>query len=86
MRILLTALYPNPFNNELNISVNLSSDSNVSISLFDIRGREIKRIIKEKELSGAHTYRFTTESVPDGIYLLKIISNSKIQTQKIIKR
>ena len=86
MRILLTALYPNPFNNELNISVNLSSDSNVSISLFDIRGREIKRIIKEKELSGAHTYRITTESVPDGIYLLKIISNSKIQTQKIIKR
>jgi len=32
--------YPNPFNPTTNISFNLSSDSKVSLKIYDIRGRK----------------------------------------------
>jgi hypothetical protein len=77
------SLYPNPTTGEVTIS--LSSDQDVNVALYDIRGRKVF----------ANTYRnnatmFTKtisfESIASGMYLLEVQSGSKKTTKKIVKQ
>ncbi|MGD8781217.1 MAG: T9SS type A sorting domain-containing protein [Ignavibacteria bacterium] len=40
--------YPNPFNPETIISYNLSSDSEVELVVYNILGKRIAELVKEK--------------------------------------
>ena len=44
----INRLYPNPFNPIININFDIDKPRNVSISIVDIVGREIKNILKNK--------------------------------------
>ncbi|UCC80201.1 MAG: T9SS type A sorting domain-containing protein [Candidatus Zixiibacteriota bacterium] len=49
--------YPNPFNGQTNISYYLQKSSNVSLTIFDITGAIVSRLVNnEHQLSGEHKY------------------------------
>ena len=70
-------LYPNPIKNNLTISNNLNIDK---IELFNLIGQ---KILEKSLLKNEINLDFT--SYNKGIYLLKIFSEGKVQTNKIIK-
>lgn len=76
----LFSVYPNPVSNELNIA--LSSSKDINVSFFDMIGKEIY-----KASFTNNTSPFITKipiSFAKGIYVLKVESDGKIATEKII--
>lgn len=75
------AITPNPTNGIINIK--LSTTEDVSMELFDIRGR--KCFANEyKNTNTTFNQELNLEHLEKGIYLLKIVSGDKTATKKVI--
>ena len=48
--------FPNPFNPSTNISFALPKDDFVSLTVFDLNGRQIKTLVNSKLAAGIHSF------------------------------
>ena len=73
-------VFPNPTNNELNVSVR--NIKNASYSLYSLVGQQIKSgTLNEQGLN-----KIGLSSISNGIYLISIESDGQSFTQKIVKK
>ncbi len=83
----VVSVYPVPFKNELSFSFFSATDQNITVQLFDIRGR---KIVEEEKKATANSYKtFTINNLVDlrsGIYVLSITASDKKHTEKVIKQ
>ena len=76
--------YPNPFISDVNFIIESENNSNATIVLFDIRGKEV--MSKSVEiLEGYNDIQVGTESLDKGIYFYRITSDKDISSGKIVK-
>lgn len=72
-------VYPNPFKNDIGIK---GDGSNTNVFIYDINGRAVfSKFYHEKGCF----LKITTEQLPSGFYILKIVSDSSIYNFKILK-
>ena len=65
--------FPNPFNPSTNIRFTIASNSRVSLTIFDISGREVAKILDQKDISaGSHTTTFDASALASGTYIYRI--------------
>lgn len=64
--------YPNPFNPATIISYGLSHDSHVALSVYNILGEEVVRLISETKSAGSHLAPFDATGLPSGVYFYKL--------------
>ena len=81
--------YPNPFNPITEISYELASDGFVKLSIFDMKGREIKTLIENIQLSGKRSVIWNAtdnnyQPVSAGLYLYKIQKKGITKTRKMV--
>jgi hypothetical protein len=83
--------FPNPFNPVTAISFDIpeGSGDEVNLSVYDIRGRLVKTLVREKLEPGTHrvTWDGRTESgeiAASGVYILRLISGDKSATRKML--
>jgi len=76
--------YPNPFNPSLNISYYLSSDTNVELTAYNLKGQKIAVLFDQIQLAGEHKYIWNAEELPSGIYFIKLKSDNIMQTEKVV--
>ena len=80
-------IFPNPFNNEINVFLNLNKTSNVQVSMFDIKGVKIIDIFKGDLDSGMQSINSKLDRLSSGLYMLKITTSDGITNiYKLIKR
>ncbi|MEP0861015.1 MAG: T9SS type A sorting domain-containing protein, partial [Ignavibacterium sp.] len=72
----LSQNYPNPFNPTTNIDFNLPEKTFVKIILYDITGREIKKIKEQEMEAGYYSVMLTSEGISSGVYFYKMITGS----------
>lgn len=77
--ILLTN-YPNPFNPTTTISFSIPNESNISISIYNIKGQKIKSLVTESFEIGNHSIIWNGDdesgkAVSSGVYLYKLSVN-----------
>lgn len=77
-------IYPNPVSTQTWITYELSDRSDVQISLFDLSGREIKKIITNRQLQGIQKVKMDAASIQPGIYLVVLKVNNQLTTEKLI--
>jgi len=79
-------VYPNPTANNITIAFDAVKNDPVSISLFDITGKMIGRMLNDKPQSSL-SYSFDLDNYVSspGIYFIKIDSDGSSLYQKIIK-
>ncbi|WP_117879484.1 zinc-dependent metalloprotease [Aureibaculum luteum] len=77
-------IYPNPFNNQIQLSFQTDSFEDVLISLFDVTGR---RILTKKYTSQASSFNKSLKfnDISSGVYILKIQKGKFGTSKKIIK-
>ena len=85
-----THLFPNPFTQVLRITCALVRPAQIRICIYDILGREIRMLSREKKRPGDHTFFWdgrdqTGRRVPSGIYYLHVVAGPDHETQKIIR-
>lgn len=79
--------YPNPFNSSFVIPFNLDVQSDVSIKLLDISGRELFDVSMDNMALGNHTFPVNTHRIigglPSGSYLINIRSEERSLMRRI---
>ncbi len=77
--------YPNPFNPTTVISFELPEISEVSLTLYDVVGREVARIINNRQMTaGPHQVTFDGSDLSSGVYLYRMRAGDFVQTRKLI--
>ncbi|MDP6853115.1 MAG: T9SS type A sorting domain-containing protein, partial [Candidatus Marinimicrobia bacterium] len=76
--------YPNPFNPELTIGVNIPLLQHTLISVIDLTGRNLEKIFEGNISPGAHTFSWEAGGYPSGVYLISVNSGPLTQTQKVL--
>ena len=84
-KISLEQNYPNPFNPDTQISFSMSEPSLVSLSVYNIKGNLVDKIIdNEYYNSGKFSISYRPEKLSSGIYFYKINDGQNIITKKMI--
>jgi hypothetical protein len=76
--------FPNPFNKDVNISIDLSETQNVEINVFDLSGRMITSLVNNELQKGNHVYTWESMDSPAGIYFYSVKTANKTYTKKLI--
>ncbi|MCK4406205.1 MAG: right-handed parallel beta-helix repeat-containing protein [Bacteroidales bacterium] len=80
----LSQNYPNPFSQSTNIRFNIQEPCFVTLSIFDVQGNEIRKIINEERDSGSYEVEFDGSDLPAGVYFYKLITNKYSITKKFV--
>lgn len=80
-------LYPVPFVNKLTVQYQLKEPSDVYIELSNLTGEKKATILpKKRQATGDYLYTVPIdESLPNGIYIVRIQTNNKMYTRIILK-
>lgn len=80
---------PNPWKDQLMIGMYLEDARQVSITLFDMRGKQIFELLQTPVIRGAQKFVFNAasglENLPSGMYLIRIKAGNEIKYIKTIK-
>jgi hypothetical protein len=84
--------FPNPFNENLTIRMNLTEISEVSITVFDQVGKRVSVLVHNKTLpEGTHYFTWNgrnkgNQNVPSGLYILQVsVEDNSYQKKLIVK-
>jgi hypothetical protein len=69
--------YPNPFNPETTIEYSIPNKGQVTLKIFDIRGREVATLVDNNELAGLHKVTFDASNYASGVYFYQLKTNDK---------
>ena len=80
--------YPNPFNPTTDIRFSMDVASDVSLTIFNMLGQEVKVLENAYLAAGTHTYRWDGrdqlgQSVSTGVYLYTLTDGQKSITKKM---
>ena len=78
------APYPNPFNPTTVVSYQLSVNSNVNLSIYDIMGREVATLVDGFESAGAHQIVFDGTGMSSGVYFAVLQAGDFRGTRKML--
>lgn len=76
--------YPNPFNPSTVISYQLAEGSDVTLTVFDMLGREVATLVNERKSSGSYQVNFDASALSSGMYIYRLQAGSKVFTQKMM--
>jgi probable HAF family extracellular repeat protein len=76
--------YPNPFNPTTTIRYNIPIASNVKISVYNILGQQVTKLVDEYKASGTYDVRFDASRLASGIYLYTINAGAYFESRKMI--
>ena len=69
----LSQNYPNPFNPVTKINYDLPKDAKVNVVIYDILGREVKRLVNnELKTAGTYVIDFNASNYASGVYFYRI--------------
>ncbi|MCW8849360.1 MAG: T9SS type A sorting domain-containing protein, partial [Melioribacteraceae bacterium] len=76
--------FPNPFNPSTIISYQLPKSSYVNISIYDILGNLVTKLVDREMQAGYHTVSWNASNLSNGVYFYTIRSGSFIATKKLL--
>lgn len=81
--------YPNPFNPSTNIHYSLPNETDVTITVYDMLGRNIHELISQKQLAGKHSIQWDGadrdgNTASAGIYFYQLKADDYIYTKKML--
>ena len=84
LRYALNENYPNPFNPTTTLQFTLAETGQVRLTVFDMLGREVARLVDGVKDAGEHAVVFEAGSLPSGTYLYRLDTPVGTFTQKMM--
>ncbi|MBC8322744.1 MAG: T9SS type A sorting domain-containing protein [Candidatus Marinimicrobia bacterium] len=81
--------YPNPFNPITNIHYELHKNTEVKITIYDVLGRVVRKLVNGKQVSGKHKVMWNGtndlgQPVSAGVYFYKMEAGDVVKTRKMV--
>ncbi|HIB14258.1 MAG TPA: T9SS type A sorting domain-containing protein, partial [Candidatus Marinimicrobia bacterium] len=80
----LDRAYPNPFNPTTTLSFALPIDSEVSLSIYNLQGREVVSLVNGNMDAGYHSVVWNADRFGSGVYFVKMVAGEFVNTQKLM--
>ncbi len=79
--------FPNPYHNFINIKFNLTNESEVNLSVFDVTGKLVKVLHNGLELAGEKHYTFSAQEIglSSGAYIVRLKINGEETSRRIME-
>ncbi len=65
-------VYPNPFNDLINLNFMLTQPCIVSIIIYDMAGSQVEHLIHEYTTEGSYKLSLSTNNLPQGVYIVTL--------------
>lgn len=79
----LKSMYPNPFNPVLNIEYALEKDSDVSVTIYNLKGQSVQNWRVARQDKGTYKLVWESEHQPSGVYLVRFTAGVTREYRKI---
>ncbi len=76
--------FPNPFNPSTEIHFALPHRSHVTLTIFDLVGREVATLESEELSPGRHSTRWDAAGFPSGVYFYRLKAGNFVETKKLV--
>jgi hypothetical protein len=76
--------YPNPFNPSTTIRYELPRTSHVTLTVYDLLGREVATLVDGLEEPGYKSVQFNAGNLASGVYLYRLTAGDFVQTRKLL--
>jgi hypothetical protein len=76
--------YPNPFNPTTKISYRLPVRSDVKLTIFNVLGKEVNKLINDVKEAGLYSIEFDASNLPSGVYYYTLSAGDFKQTKKMM--
>jgi hypothetical protein len=76
--------YPNPFNPTTTISYNLSKNTDVDLTIYNLMGEKINTLVSGRQVKGNYNIEWDAGSNASGIYICKLNTGVNQQSRKMI--
>ena len=79
--------YPNPFNPSTTISFSIIEDSNIELSIYNIKGQKVKQLLRDQLTAGQHSVVWDgrdekNQPVGSGIYFYQLLIDGKSKASR----
>jgi hypothetical protein len=82
--VTLAANYPNPFNPTTTISFALPETAQATLTVYDVMGREVARLVDGMTQAGTHEVTFEAHSLPSGLYVYRLATPASTLTGRMM--
>ena len=76
--------YPNPFNPATTIAYSIPKESQVSLKIYDVMGREVVELASGRQAAGSYNIEFDASSLASGTYFYKLTAGDFISVKKMV--
>src|SRR3990172_173936 len=83
-RFALYQNYPNPFNPVTKIRYDVPKESFVEITVYDILGKEITKLVNGNVKAGIHEAEFNSLNLSSGIYMYRMAAETFVDIKKMV--
>lgn len=80
--------YPNPFNPSTTVHLDLARDAAVTATVYDVRGRQVRRLVDERLAAGRHALEWNGQDqqgrqVSSGVYFVEVRAGEVRRLEKL---
>ncbi|NOX65674.1 MAG: T9SS type A sorting domain-containing protein [Chlorobi bacterium] len=75
---------PNPFNPTTTIHFDLAEESNVSLTIYNVIGEVVKKLVDQKMTAGKHKVSFDASQLSSGIYFYQLNTSNFADVKKMM--
>ena len=76
--------YPNPFNPTTVINYALPRNSRVTLTVFDLLGRQVEQLVDQQQVAGYHGVTFHADGLAGGMYFYRLQTDNFTAVKKLI--
>jgi len=76
--------YPNPFNSTTKIRFDIPKNTNVKITIYEISGRQIDKLINENLSAGSYELIWDANNLSSGVYIYRIETESFTDVKRML--
>ncbi len=76
--------YPNPFNPTTTIRYELPVAANVELSVYDILGRVVKKLVDEHQPAGRYEVQFDASGLSSGVYVYELKTGKSVLRRRMV--
>lgn len=76
--------YPNPFNPQTKIMYMIKEYSEVNLRVYDLCGREVAKLVSDKQRPGTYEVAFIASNIASGVYLYKLDAGTLSESKKMV--
>jgi len=78
----LSQNYPNPFNPSTTLKYELPRSADVTLSVYDMLGREVSMLVNERKQAGTYIVRFDGSGLSSGVYFYRLTAGNFVGTRR----